>query len=162
MGFKMIEPITFIGTPSSRKWKCVCDCGKECFVTSSDLKRNHKKDCGKCELRILKSIMSPIKQLFNNYKRGAKNRKLQFELTLEEFHQITSKDCVYCKSPPMSIFQKRGGKMMYIYNGIDRADNKTGYIKENCFTCCKFCNFAKSSSNLDEFLSWIDRIKTNT
>lgn len=28
-------------------------------------------------------------------------------------------------------------------NGIDRLDNKVGYVLSNCVGCCKFCNFIK-------------------
>ena len=31
----------------------------------------------------------------------------------------------------------------YLYNGIDRIDNKLGYIKGNMTPCCKICNHAK-------------------
>ena len=27
-------------------WKCICDCGKECYIPTSNLSRKHTQSCG--------------------------------------------------------------------------------------------------------------------
>ncbi len=43
-------------------------------------------------------------------------------------------------------------------NGIDRVDSSIGYIEENCVSCCKICNRAKSDASFDEIYDWLNRI----
>ncbi len=92
-----------------------------------------------------------------------------FELTLKEFYNYSQLECYYCgikNSNHINIYKndktatmamKAGGD--HYYNGIDRLDNSKGHERSNVVSCCKYCNFAKNSLNLDEFKSWILRIK---
>lgn len=97
-------------------------------------------------------------QLFGSYKKGAKRRKLPFELTEKEFRALTKQDCYYCGVKPNYSFKNRSCSSCYIYNGIDRIDTKSGYTKENSRPCCKICNFAKGQLSEDEFWMWLKRI----
>ncbi len=103
--------------------------------------------------------------LLDSYIRNAKQRKRNFTLTNEEFRDITSSACHYCKSIPQLI--RRGGKSNntkshwgdYCYNGIDRVNNEIGYIKSNCISCCMICNRAKNKMSYNDFMCYINRIK---
>jgi hypothetical protein len=48
------------------KWLCKCDCGNECYSTSSDLRRGHKTSCGCKTLE---------KRIAANIKHGQSSRK---------------------------------------------------------------------------------------
>ena len=43
-------------------------------------------------------------------------------------------------------------------NGIDRLDSAFGYTLENCVPCCKYCNTAKNTMLVSDFLSWVSRV----
>lgn len=42
--------------------------------------------------------------------------------------------------------------------GIDRTDNSTGYILENCIPCCDICNYMKNDLSKDKFIYKISKI----
>jgi hypothetical protein len=158
----------------ARYFKCQCDCGKIIVVNYHRLAHNKTKDCRDCSSRRngdlatkRKKGESGLKKLYGVYKRGAFSRGLLFELTLEEFKKLTSDNCFYCGIPPRAIskadcrgMSKKGiAHSTYIYNGIDRLNNKKGYILDNCAPCCKVCNRAKSNMDLDDFILWIQNLK---
>jgi hypothetical protein len=102
----------------------------------------------------MNEIKEDEKAAFNNlyqiYIHASKRRKLIFRLSKNEFYKLIKSKCFYCKIKPLQIF--KAGKRRLIYNGIDRVDNSKGYIKSNCVSCCKYCNFLKGRKNKDEFL----------
>jgi len=90
-----------------------------------------------------------------------------FLLTKEEFKVITSSNCHYCGTSPQQMRQGsfKPGRLWdrgtYAYNGIDRVDNKIGYILTNCVPCCIICNKAKSTYTQNDFLSWLKTLIHN-
>ena len=49
-------------------------------------------------------------------------------------------DCFYCGGKPETIHKCNTTSLnIFKYNGIDRLDNKIGYVKTNCVTYCKTC-----------------------
>lgn len=105
-----------------------------------------------------------FRALLYQYKANAKRLKRTFELTTEEFRDLTSKGCYYCGKAPTS--QKRPSAYYalgvdtgsYIYNGIDRINSNLGYVKDNCVTCCKTCNFMKQETGIEQFLKDVETI----
>jgi len=96
------------------------------------------------------------------YKTQAKRRELDFELTKEQFYEITQRDCYYCGAKPSN--KLTGHKSCYgeyIYNGIDRMDNTGSYIMGNVVPCCKDCNRAKGKLTVQEFKDWISKVYNN-
>ena len=63
-----------------------------------------------------------------------------FDLTFNQFMNFWQKDCFYC-----------GNKIETI--GLDRIDNKIGYIKENIISCCWICNKMKNQLSANEFIN---------
>ena len=92
----------------------------------------------------LDKIHSNRSKKFSSYKYGANKRNLEFELSSEQFKNITNHSCYYC------------GSIESI--GIDRVDNNIGYLLENVVPCCKFCNLAKHKLSTDEFISHVKKI----
>lgn len=83
---------------------------------------------------------------YHEYEKGAKRRNMLFELSKEEFDSITNQPCFYC------------GEKNDSSNGIDRIDNKIGYILNNCLPCCSMCNWMKQNLSQDVFLKHIEKI----
>jgi len=139
-------------------WLLRCACGEQCKATSSELNRGRRGFCGTC--RDSTSIKSPLKSLYNNYKKGAEKRGLSFSLSIEDVQSMISRNCQYCNTPPMQVFKKKGSRKGMTYNGIDRIDKTRGYEMGNCCPCCKFCNYAKMKFPVKEFDEWMNRVAT--
>lgn len=158
------------GRTFKRIWKCQCDCGKIIYTNTGSLTTNNTKSCG-ClhnELSSKNSIKSRYKiakkstghnSIYVSYKNNAKKRKLEFNLDFEYFKNLLIDNCFYCNAIPSNIYMKSYYNVTY--NGIDRIDNKLGYINGNVVTCCKMCNISKNSYTSDIFLNWIGDITKN-
>lgn len=139
-------------------WNYICDCGKCGKIKSryiifgtSSCGCNRKKEFG----------LANFNKLFNSYKNYAEHKNRKFLLSKKEFRKITSSNCFYCGNPPKQISYRKHSNGKYIYNGIDRKNNKIGYTKSNSVPCCFICNRAKSNMEYKEFIKWIKRLKNN-
>jgi len=149
------------------KWLCKCKCGTEKIVWGNNLIRDNTKSCG-ClyketspkNCKILPSGVSNMRAIIGVYKDGAKKRGYNYDLTEEQFKEITQRDCYYCGAKPNNVSKRSTRFGDYIYNGLDRIDNEKGYIFNNVVSCCKFCNQAKSNFTLQEFKDWVERVYT--
>jgi hypothetical protein len=112
--------------------------------------QNETKICKICTHRSSRGINTIITKI-SAQKESAKTRGLQFELTQLECAELLCASCNYCN--------KSASPHIGVYNGIDRIDSNVGYLLNNCVSCCKYCNYAKSNYTLEEFISWIKRIK---
>lgn len=149
-------------------FECICFCGKRFTSRADAIKSGATKSCG-C---ITGDLISSKNRLDDNagatnlilryYRKGAKNRGLDFNLTKNEFLSFLNKNCYYCNSEPrlakFTTSQKNRRNREIIYNGIDRLNNDIGYTLENCVTCCNICNAAKMDRTFDEFIAWINRL----
>ena len=149
-------------------WICLCDCGKQCTAMGKYLRQGKKQSCG-ClhrENRLwlsAKGVQARVENrhppgeaafnlLFASYRGSAESRGINFELSKEIFKSLTSSPCFYCGVSPFSIYKPSlsGG---YLYNGIDRRDNKLGYTHSNIVPCCKYCNWMKNVFTEEQFLN---------
>jgi hypothetical protein len=86
---------------------------------------------------------------YQNYIRDANKKNINFELSFDEFAEIVTHICYYC------------GKLQdKNLNGIDKMDCNSGYIKDNCVSCCEMCNFMKGTLTAEIFLKRIEHILT--
>ena len=153
--FRKLLVLGKIGPSKNRSviWKALCDCGNIIEISSKSLLSGKVKSCG-CARRI-KVGEASVNRKYKSYEDSAKTRGLGFELTKEEFVEITSLNCAYCGVAPGQISHRDFGNGNYIYNGIDRVDNSIGYIKENIVPCCFICNRAKGASSKEGFEEWM-------
>lgn len=103
--------------------------------------------------------VAPINGLIATYRRRAKTDDIQYNLDKELFIQLISNNCIYCGTEPTMEFpadNKLRDKI--IYNGIDRLDNKGGYVNGNVATCCYACNIAKRDLKTSEFSNWLKKV----
>ena len=108
------------------------------------------------------SLATSIRCIFYGYKKDS-------DLTVEEFYDLSQKECYYCGSLPINKFNrakidKKSSKKAkvngeYIYNGLDRLDCSKGHTKDNVVPCCKYCNFAKSKLTFYQFKEWASRVQ---
>lgn len=157
-----------VGRGIGSYWVCKCECGKICSISRHSF--NHgTKSCGclQKEVAIDKAIPnagSNKRSWLKKYKRRAKENKVDFALTDDQFYDICSRNCFYCDSRPTPrshgyVTKKDVGQ--YFANGIDRIDPNKGYLLENCVPCCKVCNFMKTNKSMDFFISKILEIANN-
>lgn len=147
-----------------RYWLCKCICGTTKWIRADWIKNNINISCGcKTSLLMRKNRIDKFgeqakKELFRNYKTNAIRRKLQFTLSFKNFMKLTQQNCHYCGLIPKQIYKSDVDNGDYIYNGIDRINNKKGYTKKNVVPCCKMCNMSKYNHTKKEFLEWITRV----
>ena len=137
-------------------WVCQCSCGKKVSILGHCLVRGTTKSCG-CYRQYVNSLSDPqqyqINRLLDRYKRDARNRNYQWELSNEIALALFKKNCFYCGGKPQSIVKKlRSGGKDFIYNGIDRKDCTQGYKEDNCVSCCSMCNLMKGRLSTNEFI----------
>lgn len=164
----------------STLWECECDCGTKRFITSWALRANRSAQCKKCQLKELRSNegakekkrqnsanrnkdgLAAFNVVLVTYKSNAVKRNHIFDLTVAQFKDITSKNCHYCDSKPSTVgYSYNKEHTPYVYNGIDRKDNKLGYTLANSLPCCTDCNLSKLGRTYDEYIRWIKRSAKN-
>lgn len=155
--------------PIKPHWKVQCACGVEKTVRGSDLTCNKILSCG-CYMRQMTSTrvkksnpqLITINYVIGYYRRNARQKQLPFELSDNRCVELFQNNCYYCERPPCktaNIYNHRKrtsfitndvyNTYTFIYNGIDRVDNNSGYVEipGQCVSCCSFCNNAKLDLN---------------
>lgn len=134
--------------------KCLL-CGNEKDILTFQIAQD--KSC-KCRNYIRKVYSK--KKLFWSYKQGALSRNLTFELSYDEFCNLTSRPCYYCGSIRTIFINKdcvnKNINLNNLCSGIDRIDNKMGYITNNVVPCCKICNRGKGNLSKERWLKYLD------
>ncbi len=152
-------------------YKYCFDCREHCnYINYIKENRVPEKLCKNCNCSSLTNIFNYISYtnitldiycikcadptIYTNYSNSSYNNKLsrlntyiksalkcnrEWTLTNEEVIIMFSNPCDYCG--------------MGNNNGIDRIDNNIGYIKSNCVSCCKACNFAKGRLSRYTFIN---------
>lgn len=157
-------------------WMCKCECGNLSKVSASSLMAGASKSCG-CEgikNMIIRNTGKPsnnrkkfgystARRIYKYYIQNANKRGLSFEISIEQFIELTSKNCFYCGIEPKQsyAFLKETHYGEYLYNGLDRVDNKKGYLLDNIVPCCGRCNHAKAQLSKVEFLEMVKMIYLN-
>ncbi len=144
----------------NRKFSALCDCGEKRIVRQYDIIHRQKLQCKKCGWKQLgekkRKPDAGLNALILDYKKRCERDGLIFDLNNELFRKLTSSNCHYCnKKPSNRVFKDQDHRSQYIFNGIDRVDNKIGYTGNNCVPCCKNCNFAKGKLSYSEFRQFI-------
>lgn len=146
--FGMLEVIEFSHKDKRQSfWVCKCLCGKERIVGRNVFRS--VKSCG-CSTNYNRKESSMFNRVFRDYKQRARKKKLEFELTEFDFFILISDACYYCETKDSNT--KKFQDKTFTYNGIDRLDNKKGYVWHNVVTCCKKCNVAKAEMNKEQFV----------
>ena len=148
----------------SEYWKFLCECGIIKIIHKGSVIYGNTNSCG-CILKEYTKEMGRSNKMpegvaaFNRlillYKNGAKKRNMSYNLSDEQFRELSSKECYYCGESPNKIIKTHSDTGIYVYNGIDRMDNLIGYEIENCYSCCTQCNYSKGDITFEQFKHWI-------
>lgn len=140
-------------------WNVICPvCNREYLLPTSYFEK--RKSCENCK-GILSRKSSEDITWKNHWGmiRGRKAAKEKgFDLTFEEFVNISKMNCHYCGIEPSPTRGHREWSQTIFTNGIDRIDPSMGYLRSNVVPCCKDCNIAKLDKTEEEFFSWLRRI----
>jgi len=151
-------------------WLCLCDCGQQKIVSSNALRGNYTKSCG-CSRKTGKGSrpeyacalppgLSARNTVLKNYKQAARRRGHAWGLSDSEFDAITASNCAYCGQPPSNV-SKPSRNGLFVFSGIDRIDNRRGYLADNVVPCCSVCNHAKHDMSAEDFTAWIRRLASH-
>lgn len=157
--FGFLIALERITVPETRKhgttlWKFKCDCGKEVVTSLSKVQSGNTKSCGCLHVESararLKKLRGPcrcssleISKKFTYYKRNAKRRHHEWNLTPMDFEQMISDHCFYCGATSRV--------------GLDRVDCQKAYDFSNVVACCTSCNQAKNNKTVNEFAAWVEK-----
>lgn len=148
------------GTP---KWVCRCSCGATTIVYGHHLRSGATKSCGCLRReadrgRRLPKGRAAMRALYRHYQQNAKQDSRAWELTEEQFEELSSAPCFYCGVPPKQRTNYEHYYGNYEYNGLDRKDSSQGYTFSNVVPCCSDCNYLKSGRGYLEFLEKVRKI----
>ncbi len=160
----------FKGKKNRTYVECLCDCGNKSTMLLTYVKGNGLVGCKKCQATRAGIKHTNSKQkgeasfnsLYHVYIGNAKSRSLEFSLSKEDLKKLFGGNCFYCGRKPTQIRQVSGSHTRFEYNGVDRKDNNVGYTINNCVSCCKKCNEAKTDMTLSDFISWIRQMYETT
>lgn len=147
-------------------WNCLCTCGKTKEIKGSHLRLGKTRSCG-CQSARPTKVEEPHKRVYRAIRNGAKSRDMSFDISFEDFVNISRNPCAYCGLPPYDIHyaysKKRYSRgisadVSTTFNGLDRVDSSLGYFLENVVSCCFMCNRMKSDFSLEEFLKKIEEV----
>lgn len=87
--------------------------------------------------------------LFSKCRERAKRNGKAWTLSWIEFASLIKMDCHYCGKEPSRQFKRNGAVL--IYSGLDRKNNRKGYIQGNVVACCSRCNTSKGAKRMSDF-----------
>lgn len=164
-GTKIRVKVCDLMPTSKAKVLCQCEsCGKKRYVFYDSLAKRDgsfflktgETLCVKCRNHTLIGENNPQYKHGNSryceYRNNAKRRGISFNLTIDEFEEITKLPCHYCGGYSSDYNEKSRG------NGIDRKDSDIGYETNNIVPCCSRCNFVKNQMSYKEFIDYIKRL----
>jgi len=129
--------------------KSCIKCGQvkslENFYINSYYKDRRINTCKKCFVLVSQKNQHKLNGVYGIYRRNAKTRGLEFNLSKEDFSTFWQKPCSFCGSLIPSA-------------GLDRIDSSKGYFLGNVIPCCTFCNMAKRKLSISDFLLHIFKI----
>ena len=174
---KEIATVTTTGGTKKRMFRARCKCGNVKTVQLNNLIAKTSQRCCECGAKIRAAKMrGPRKPdgtvnkkcAYGRYRQGAKKRNLVFDLSFAAFLTLAAQNCYYCNSPPANCYNLKHSKgaqrgkpragAAFIHNGIDRVDSAQGYLPDNCVSCCRRCNIAKSNMTTIEFYEWVNAV----
>lgn len=175
--FDFIEPGTLFGywkvvdnflEYKNGKLSALCICTKcnitEKYVCCQKLLSGFSNKCKTCHLKEISSgevhetYKGIISTVFSNIKKGAKQRNIEFDLTMEQIGDLFEKQQGKCKLSGLELKLKSH----YLDNtstaSLDRKDSKQGYTIDNIQWVHKDINLMKNQFDENYFISLCKQI----
>jgi len=142
--FIVIKKLDSVSKSGGYEYICLCKkCNKELIRNTVEIWGNRG-----CPCKTGKIYVDQYQRFYSSYQKNAIDRNFDFPISFEDFMVLIKQNCYYCGAEPTLRY-----RISIIVNGIDRLDNKIGYLKENIVTCCSPCNFMKRSYGHEEFIN---------
>lgn len=162
----MLTEIKYIKTKTYKKskeeyWLYKCVCGTEKIINKRAVNEEKIKSCGCLQKQSIKKLQkgeASFNALYSRYRSRSLEKNVCFDLTKECFRKLVTSSCFYCLQVPRNVVHITKHNGDFVYNGIDRVDNKQGYSLDNCVTCCEDCNRAKLQMSKADFFVWIKKV----
>ena len=147
----------YIGA-NNQETKTCADCRVEFIKQNEKRDKEHVRELDRKNSKKPERIATknewvkanPEKVALKNLNNRNRNYEGSYNLTKEQFNNITKQPCYYC-----GIIQEKG------FNGIDRMDSIKGYEIENCVSCCTECNMMKGAVDNITFIQRVEHILTH-
>ena len=161
--YKILDYVDLIKRESNKKvdvfFKVQCiHCGaireRELYSNSG---WNRYPTCPECPRR--KNTYYELR--FKEYIYSAEKRKKEWNLSFDDFVNISTQKCFYCGAEPEIQYRQQTGCNEMLgdkFNGIDRINSDLGYSIDNCVPCCSICNMMKTNYTKEYFLNHIKKI----
>lgn len=147
---KLYLPITNFHKNKSQKYRkgLACSC-KKCNIQIKKIKQ------------IKEQTRDPIyyiKALFYSLKVGAKIRKKDFNITINDLIDLYKQQDGLCVLTKEKMTHIRGKGRIPTNISVDRIDNKKGYNKDNIRLICICVNKMKQEMTDEELVIWCHKI----
>jgi hypothetical protein len=145
---------------------CLCECGKENYVSCYTLLNGKSKGCLECNNPRPKES-NPSWGGFGNIsgkyygriKRNAIKRGIKFDISIEYMNQTLLNQEFKCSLTKLPIYFSHSKKDNYEATAsIDRIDSNEGYVVGNIQWIHKDINLMKNHFNQDYFLDMCEKI----
>jgi hypothetical protein len=143
------------------KVKCCCNLTEK-LINISDIESGRSKSCRRCSGYIGYKDLSGV--FWNNIKRGAISRNLEFNITIEQAYNLLEKQNFKCKLSNLDIFLHRNysqGFREHQTASLDRIDSNKGYVIDNIQWIHSDINIMKNNYNQDYFIKMCKLISGN-
>lgn len=148
------------------KWQCICDCGYS-FTVGSGALIDKQSSCYLCRnIRLAEIKKTGYEEIsiayFNNIKRSAKNRNIDFDLKIQDLWALYLKQEKKCALSNLPInFRKRSKDTINNTASLDRVNSKNGYNINNVQWIHKDINRMKNSYSQEYFINICKLIAEN-
>ena len=144
-----------------------CDCGNSKWVMVRYLVSGDSKSCGCLRKEIMGSLkrLSPYKNIsqsyFNSFKRSAKKRNLEFDMTIEDVWNVWEKQNFICALTGLKLSFPKFRNDKSGTASIDRIDSLKGYTPDNIQIVHKEINRLKNNYSQGDFIYWCRLVVSN-
>jgi hypothetical protein len=145
-------------------YMCKCICGAVLAREIRSLQIGSSTSCGCVRVQNWAygdNETAAFNLVISAYKGHAREYNRAWELTDDDCRLLFKERCFYCRAEPSNIRRGSSKAMQYasqyIYNGLDRIDNKKDYRRDNTVSCCIICNRAKRELSFEAFAEWLSR-----
>jgi hypothetical protein len=166
--FKNWKVVSFNNTFDGKAfWNCECECGNKQILKTIELsnKRNNVKRCKKC-IKFNSNYKGGeyiTGTEFKNLRYGAKNRNLEFSITIQDIENLYEQQNKKCSFTGKNLFfdstvrngdQTKIGDLKIIRGNasVDRINSSKGYTLDNIQIVDKDINMAKQTKSDEDFI----------
>ena len=160
---KEIGKTVGIGRKSKGTWKCVCECGNEAEVYTSNLTGGLSRSCGCLQKDYMHWNRPALKHgksgkpewgMWHGARNRARERGIAFDLKVTDI--VIPATCPLLGIP---IVCGKDGMPLETSPSLDRIDNSKGYTLDNVWVISRKANTIKSTATYQELETIAKKLK---